>query len=276
MKAVAVAVADLVSVSETYVQRVGNPDQQRLIGNFTKQLVGGQKHLESTARTLSPALLDENCRRQVVDSADFVRGLSEGLCRVSMDNLPGDAELNDAFFYASNNVYTAVDTFLNSLAVSEDKAASGGDLMLHYGQLLEAIPVLQSKTSNQKQLLDNVKEVAMNGNEILRAISEMTPNQPPEAKKELNRLVASNKSALSQFTPKGKDAIRQPNDMAARDALAHSAEEVKQGMDALMQLVNVANVDSLLRKVSSKKNSNTTELRQNNLISFLGSEGGLR
>lgn len=249
LKAVAVAVKDLVAVSETHVQRVGNPDQQKLIGNFTKQLIGGQAHLEQTAVTLSPALVDENCRRQVTDSADFVRGLSEGLTRVSIENLPEDPELNAAFFNASNNVYSAIDTLLNSILVGEDRGASGGDLMHHYGLLTESIPVLTSKTSNQKQLLDGVKSVAMNGNEVLRAVLDMAVTQPPESKKELNRLVAMNKQNLAKFTPKGKDAVRQPNDMVARDGLAASAEEVKNSMDALVQVANIANVDSVLRKV---------------------------
>jgi hypothetical protein len=252
LKAVKVAVDDLVSISDRYVQRVGNPDQQRLISNYTKQLAGGQTHLESSARTLSPAIVDDNCRQHVVDTADFVRNVSEGVCRASLDNLPNDPELSSAFFNAASNVYFAVDTLLEALNVGEDKSAAGGDIMRNYELLLASIPVLQSKTSNQKQLLDGVKVVAMNGNEILRAAVEIGVHQPPESKKEINRLVALNKQNLAQFTPKGKDAVRQPSDMQAREALSGSSEEVKQSMDSLMQVAKVANVDSQLRAAAKR------------------------
>eukprot|EP01127_Copromyxa_protea_P004210 TRINITY_DN14106_c0_g1_i1.p1 TRINITY_DN14106_c0_g1~~TRINITY_DN14106_c0_g1_i1.p1 ORF type:complete len:2416 (-),score=736.25 TRINITY_DN14106_c0_g1_i1:53-6697(-) len=248
LKAIQAAVDELVEVSDKHVQNVSQPEKQRLINNYSKQLVGGQAHLESTARTLAPALVDENCRRHVIDKIDVVRGLSEGLVRSSLDGFESDPEAKAAFFNASNNVYRSIDTLLAALTVSEEKGAGGGpDLMRSYQLLADSVPLLQSKTTNQKQLLDGVKAIAMNGNDILRGVIEMSADQPPEAKKELNYLVALNKQNLASFTPKGKDAVRQPNDMAARETLAASAEEVKASMDALMKVAQVANIDSMLR-----------------------------
>jgi len=244
LRNVGVAVSELVNVSYQHMPDASTPALQNLMNNYTKQLTGGQKHLESSAKTLAPTLIDEVCRAHVAEAADFVRGLSDGLCRTSTEAF--NQPTSDQFFTAAHKVFAALDVLSLATQVGEDKAATGEDLLRHYQQLLEHIPPLTTTTSTNQQLLTGVKGVAISGNEVLRSAVDLASTQPPETKKEINRLVNGNKHKLANFTPTGKEALRRM-DPESKGALANSATEVKEGMDELMNTAKAALVDPMLR-----------------------------